>query len=89
MLYILYTQGVNTSSASHVHHLVEFGVHHLVGLFEHLDEVPGLPAVLSREEGVGSAGLVRPPGAPYAVHVVLGTRGVVIVDNKLHIVDVC
>lgn len=68
-----------------VHQLKQLGVDGLSGLLQDPDQVPGLPQVSWREEGVGSALVGAAGRAANTVDVVLGGVGVVVVDDKLDV----
>lgn len=74
---------------SSVRHLEEFRVDGLVGLTEHGNEVAGLPHVVRGEEGVGCASLLAPGSSADAVDIVLRVVGVVKVDDKFHVFNIC
>ena len=70
-------------------HLEELWVDGLVGLAEHRDEVTGLPHVVGSEEGVGCACLLATSRSANAVDIVLRVVGVVKVDDKFHVFNIC
>lgn len=70
-------------------HLEELGVDCLVGLAEHRDEVTGLPHVVWSEEGISCACLLATSRSANAVDIVLRVVGVVKVDDKFHIFNIC
>lgn len=70
-------------------HLEELGVDCLVGLAEHRDEVAGLPHVVRSEEGISRASLLATSRSANAVDIVLRVVGVVKVDDKFHIFNIC
>lgn len=76
-------------TSSVLHHLEELGVDCLVGLSENRDEVAGLPHVVWCEEGIGCACLLATSCSAYAVDIVLRVVGVVKVDDKFHVFNIC
>ena len=70
-------------------HLEELGVDGLVGLSQHCHQVAGLPHVVGGEEGVGCARLLATSCAADSVDIVLRVVGIVIVDDKFHVFDIC
>jgi len=70
-------------------HLEELGIDGLVGLSEHSDEVARLPHVVRSEEGIGCACLLATSRSANAVDIVLRVVGVVKVDDKFHIFNIC
>lgn len=70
-------------------HLEEFGVDCLVGLAEHRDEVTGLSHVVRSEEGISCACLLATSCSANAVDIVLRVVGVVKVDDKFHVFNIC
>lgn len=71
-----------------VRELTQFGVDGLPGLFQHPDQVSGLPQVARREEGVSCAFVSAAGRASNAVHVVLGGVGIIVVDDELDIFNI-
>ena len=67
---------------------LQFGVDHLVGLGQHLDQIFGLGAVAGSEEGVGSAFVVFSSRPSNAMNVILRIVGVIVVDDEFDVVDV-
>lgn len=76
-------------TSSDFSHLEELGVDGLVGLPEHRDEVAGLPHVVGGEEGIGRACLLATCRSANAVDIVLRVVGVVKVDDKFHVFNIC
>lgn len=70
-------------------HLEELGVDCLVGLSQHRDEIAGLPHVVGSEEGISSACLLATSCSANAVDIVLRVVGVVKVDDKFHVFNIC
>lgn len=70
-------------------HLEELGVDRLVGLAEHRDEVAGLSHVVWSEEGISRACLLATSCSANAVDIVLRVVGVVKVDDKFHVFNIC
>lgn len=70
-------------------HLEELGVDRLVGLAEHRDEVAGLSHVVWSEEGISCACLLATSCSANAVDIVLRVVGVVKVDDKFHVFNIC
>lgn len=70
-------------------HLEELWVDSLVGLSKHRDEVAGLPHVVWCEEGIGCACLLATSRSANAVDIVLGVVGVVKVDDKFDVFNIC
>lgn len=70
-------------------HLEELGVDGLVGLAEHRDEVAGLSHVVRSEEGISRACLLATSCSANAVDIVLRVVGVVKVDDKFHVFNIC
>lgn len=75
----------SAAAAVGVDQLKQFRVDGLSGLLQDPDQVPGLPQVPRREEGVGGALVVAAGRAANAVDVVLRRVGIVVVDDKLDI----
>lgn len=61
---------------------------HLIGLFQHVDQVVGFGGVLVGEQRVRGACVVRTTGATDAVHVVLRVVWIVVVDDELDVFNV-
>lgn len=76
-------------TSSDFRHLEELGVDCLVGLAEHRDEVTGLPHVVWSEEGISRACLLATCCSANAVDIVLRVVGVVKVDDKFHVFNIC
>lgn len=70
-------------------HLEELGVDGLVGLAEDRDEVTGLPHIVWGEEGISRASLLATGRSANAVNIVLRVVGVVKVDDKFHVFNIC
>jgi hypothetical protein len=68
--------------------LLQLGIHHLLGLTQDLDQVASLRGVARGEQGVGSASIALPASSSDPMNVVLAIVGVVVVDDKLHVVHV-
>lgn len=67
----------------------ELGVDCLVCLAEHRDEVTGLSHVVRSEESISRACLLATSCSANAVDIVLRVVGVVKVDDKFHVFNIC
>lgn len=67
----------------------ELGVDGLIGLTQHRDEVAGLPHVVWSEEGISRACLLATSRSANAMDIVLRVVGVVKVDDKFHVFNIC
>ena len=86
----MYTERTTTTiSTGSLAELQEPGVDVLVGLAQHFDELVGLGCLAGREERVGCAGGASAACSSDAMHIVFRVVGVIKVDDKLHVVDVC
>lgn len=70
-------------------HLDEFGIDGLVGFTEDRDKVIRLLKVVRREEGVGCSGFLATCCAANAVDVVLRVVGIIEINYKLDILNIC
>lgn len=74
-----------STATTGVDQLQQLRVDGLSGLLQDPDQVPGLPQVPRREEGVGGALVGAAGRTANAVHVVLRRVGIVVVDDKLDV----
>lgn len=79
----------NRFTSSILSHLEKLGINCLVGLTEHRDEVTSLPHVVLGEEGIGCACLLATCRSANAVDIVFRVVGVVKVDDKFHVFNIC
>eukprot|EP00906_Rhabdomonas_costata_P023867 RCo034394 len=82
------TVAVAHCPAIHALHLHQLGRYRLPGILEDLDQLPGHPAVLGAEKGVGLSGGTRSARSADAVHVVLHRLREVVVHHDLNVPDV-
>lgn len=60
----------------------------MICFLQHLYQIVGLVGVVRREEGVRRAGLLSAAGTTDTMDIVLGTGGVVKIDDKLDVFNV-
>merc|ERR1719513_198835 len=67
---------------------LELRINNLFSFCENRHQVPGLGSVVGCEEGVAGASVPLPTSSTNSMNIVLAVIGVVIIDHKLHIIDV-
>jgi len=72
-----------------VHHLDQLRTNLLPSLAQYVNEILGLGSVLDREQRIRGAAFPCTPCASNTVDVILRVIGVVVVDDKLYVVDIC
>jgi len=66
----------------------QFRIYHLIRFLQHLYQVVSLVGVVRREEGVRRAGLLSAASTTDTMDIILGTGGVVKIDDKLDVFNV-
>lgn len=80
---------VSTIAASFtVGEFQQFRIYNLIRLLQHLYQIVSLVGVIRREEGVRRAGLLSAASTADTVNIILGTGGVVKIDDKLDVFNV-
>lgn len=70
-------------------HLDEFGIDGLIGFTEDRDKVMRLFKVVGCKEGVGCSSFLATCCAANAMDVILRVVGIIEINYKLHILDIC
>lgn len=66
----------------------QFRIYNLIRLLQHLYQIVGFVGVVGREEGVRRASLLSAASTADTMNVILGTGGVVKIDDKLDVFNV-
>lgn len=62
---------------------------YLVGLAQHVDEIPGFIGIGVGEQRVRSSCIVRATSSTNPMNVIFGVWRVVVINYKLHVFDIC
>lgn len=79
---------VSAITAFTVGELQQFRVYHLICFLQYLYQIVSLVGIVRREEGVCCAGLLSTAGTSDTMDIILGTGGVVKIDDKLDVFNV-